>query len=69
MPPEPTPESPTNASPSNAPVRMAWGVSYNGQGYNGWQSQLSGNIVKDKLEAELGLLVKNVEANMFARRF
>jgi hypothetical protein len=31
MPPELTPESPTNASPSNATVRMALGVSYNGQ--------------------------------------
>ncbi len=54
MPPELTPESPTNASPSNATVRMALGVSYNGQGYNGWQSQLSGNTVQDKLEAALG---------------
>ena len=54
MPPELTAESPTNASPSNATVRMALGVSYNGQSYNGWQSQLSGNTVQDKLEAALG---------------
>ena len=46
MPPELTPESPTNASPSNATVRMALGVSYNGQGYNGWQSQLSATLFK-----------------------
>ena len=32
---------------------MALGVGYNGQGYNGWQSQLSGNTVQDKLEAAL----------------
>ncbi|WP_311221684.1 MULTISPECIES: tRNA pseudouridine(38-40) synthase TruA [unclassified Acidovorax] len=34
-------------------MRMALGVGYNGQGYNGWQSQLSGNTVQDKLEAAL----------------
>ena len=32
-------------------TRVALGVSYNGQAYNGWQSQLSGNTVQDKLEA------------------
>jgi tRNA pseudouridine38-40 synthase len=29
------------------------GVSYNGQGYQGWQSQLSGRTIQDKLEAAL----------------
>jgi tRNA pseudouridine38-40 synthase len=35
-------------------VRVALGVSYNGQSYQGWQSQLSGQTVQDKLEAALG---------------
>ncbi|MCT9809402.1 tRNA pseudouridine(38-40) synthase TruA [Acidovorax sp. Be4] len=35
-------------------MRVALGVSYNGQRYNGWQSQTSGNTVQDHLEAALG---------------
>ncbi|GKT25325.1 tRNA pseudouridine(38-40) synthase TruA [Acidovorax sp. SUPP3334] len=35
-------------------MRMALGVSYNGQGYNGWQSQSSGRTIQDHLEAALG---------------
>jgi tRNA pseudouridine38-40 synthase len=35
-------------------VRIALGVSYSGSGYEGWQSQLSGNTVQDKLELALG---------------
>jgi tRNA pseudouridine38-40 synthase len=35
-------------------MRIALGVSYNGQRYNGWQSQTSGNTVQDHLEAALG---------------
>jgi len=35
-------------------TRVALGVSYNGQGYNGWQSQPSGNTIQDQLEAALG---------------
>lgn len=68
MPPELTPESPTNASPSNATVRMALGVSYNGQGYNGWQSQLSGNTVQDKLEAALGRFATHTVSTLCAGR-
>lgn len=34
-------------------VRLALGISYNGQGYEGWQSQPSGRTVQDKLEAAL----------------
>jgi len=34
-------------------MRMALGIGYNGQGYNGWQSQVSGNTIQDKLEAAL----------------
>jgi len=35
-------------------VRLALGVSYNGQAYQGWQSQLSRQTVQDKLELALG---------------
>jgi tRNA pseudouridine38-40 synthase len=34
-------------------VRLALGVSYNGQAYDGWQSQPSGRTVQDHLEAAL----------------
>jgi tRNA pseudouridine38-40 synthase len=34
-------------------VRLALGISYNGQAYDGWQSQPSGRTVQDKLEAAL----------------
>ena len=35
-------------------MRIALGLSYNGNGYEGWQSQLSGNTVQDQLEKALG---------------
>lgn len=34
-------------------MRLALGISYNGQAYEGWQSQPSGRTVQDKLEAAL----------------
>ncbi len=34
-------------------MRLALGISYSGQGYDGWQSQLSGRTVQDQLEAAL----------------
>ena len=34
-------------------MRLALGISYNGQGYEGWQSQASGRTVQDHLEAAL----------------
>ena len=34
-------------------MRVALGVSYRGQAYQGWQSQRGGNTVQDKLEAAL----------------
>jgi tRNA pseudouridine38-40 synthase len=37
--------------------RVALGVSYLGQSYEGWQSQVSGNTVQDKLEAALTAFV------------
>lgn len=35
-------------------MRIALGIAYNGSAYEGWQSQLSGNTVQDKLERALG---------------
>jgi tRNA pseudouridine38-40 synthase len=35
-------------------VRLALGVRYHGQAYDGWQSQSSGRTVQDKLEDALG---------------
>lgn len=35
-------------------MRLALGISYNGQAYQGWQSQLSGQTVQDQLERALG---------------
>jgi len=34
-------------------LRVALGITYNGTAYEGWQSQLSGNTVQDKLELAL----------------
>ncbi|WP_395687101.1 tRNA pseudouridine(38-40) synthase TruA [Caenimonas koreensis] len=34
-------------------MRLALGISYNGQAYEGWQSQLSGRTVQDNLEKAL----------------
>ena len=34
-------------------MRLALGISYNGQAYEGWQSQSSGRTVQDRLEAAL----------------
>ena len=35
-------------------MRLALAISYNGQAYQGWQSQLSGQTVQDQLESALG---------------
>ena len=35
-------------------MRLALGITYNGTAYEGWQSQLSGNTIQDKLELALG---------------
>lgn len=35
-------------------MRIALGLSYSGTAYEGWQSQLSGNTVQDRLEKALG---------------
>ncbi len=36
-----------------APLRLALGISYRGQAYQGWQSQPDGNTVQDRVEAAL----------------
>jgi len=35
-------------------LRVVLGLSYNGSSYEGWQSQLSGNTIQDRLEHALG---------------
>ena len=49
-------------------MRVALGVSYNGQAYSGWQSQLSGNTIQDKLEAALGRFATHPVSTLCAGR-
>jgi tRNA pseudouridine38-40 synthase len=49
-------------------VRIALGVSYNGSAYEGWQSQLSGRTVQDKLEAALGKFTQSKVSTLCAGR-
>jgi tRNA pseudouridine38-40 synthase len=49
-------------------MRVALGISYNGQAYNGWQSQPDGNTVQDKLEAALGRFVTQPISTLCAGR-
>jgi tRNA pseudouridine38-40 synthase len=49
-------------------VRVALGVSYNGSGYEGWQSQLSGLTVQDKLEVALGKFTQSKVSTLCAGR-
>ncbi|RGE41852.1 tRNA pseudouridine(38-40) synthase TruA [Comamonas testosteroni] len=49
-------------------MRIALGVSYNGQSYRGWQSQPDGNTVQDKLEAALGRFAAQEVATICAGR-
>ena len=49
-------------------MRLALGVSYRGQGYQGWQSQVGGNTVQDRLEAALSLFVAQTLRSMCAGR-
>jgi len=50
------------------PGRIALGISYNGQGYAGWQSQPSGNTVQDRLEAALSRFAAQPIATVCAGR-
>ncbi len=49
-------------------VRVVLGISYNGQAYQGWQSQLSGLTVQDKLEKALGKFTAQPVSTLCAGR-
>ena len=49
-------------------MRIALGVSYNGQGYQGWQSQPSGLTVQDQLEFALGRFTRHPVKTLCAGR-
>ncbi len=49
-------------------MRVALGVSYNGQAYSGWQSQPGGNTVQDHLEAALGRFATHKVSTICAGR-
>lgn len=49
----PEPDREPAAPAGGGAGRTALGVSYNGRSYDGWQSQLGGNTVQDKLERAL----------------
>jgi tRNA pseudouridine38-40 synthase len=49
-------------------VRIALGVSYNGQAYQGWQSQTSGQTIQDHLELALGKLAAQRVSTVCAGR-
>ncbi len=48
--------------------RWALGISYNGQGYEGWQSQPSGRTVQDQLEGALSQFAAEAVATVCAGR-
>ena len=49
-------------------MRIALGVSYNGQAYQGWQSQTSGQTIQDHLELALGKLAAQRVSTVCAGR-
>ena len=49
-------------------MKLALGVSYRGQGYQGWQSQRGGNTVQDRLEAALASFAAQPLRTMCAGR-
>jgi tRNA pseudouridine38-40 synthase len=49
-------------------VRLVLGVSYLGYGYQGWQSQLSGHTIQDKLEQALGRFANEPVTTLCAGR-
>ena len=49
-------------------MRLALGISYHGQAYDGWQSQPSGRTVQDRLEAALGQFATQPIATICAGR-
>jgi tRNA pseudouridine38-40 synthase len=49
-------------------MRLALGISYNGQAYQGWQSQPSGLTVQDRLEAALSQFTTQAVSTLCAGR-
>ncbi len=49
-------------------MRVAMGISYHGQAYQGWQSQSSGQTVQDKLELALGKFTNERVSTLCAGR-
>jgi tRNA pseudouridine38-40 synthase len=49
-------------------MRIAMGLSYNGQAYEGWQSQISGQTVQDKLEKALSQFTQTPISTLCAGR-
>lgn len=49
-------------------MRIALGISYNGQAYDGWQSQPSGRTVQDRLEAALAKFAARPVSTLCAGR-
>ncbi len=49
-------------------MRIAMGLSYNGQAYEGWQSQASGQTVQDKLEKALSKFTQTPISTLCAGR-
>ncbi len=49
-------------------MRLALGISYNGLAYQGWQSQLSGQTVQDKLEKALSQFANQKVSTLCAGR-
>jgi tRNA pseudouridine38-40 synthase len=49
-------------------LRIALGISYNGQAWQGWQSQLSGRTVQDQLEAALSRFADSPISTLCAGR-
>ncbi|MEI7537796.1 MAG: tRNA pseudouridine(38-40) synthase TruA, partial [Comamonadaceae bacterium] len=49
-------------------MRLALGISYNGQAYQGWQSQLSGQTIQDQLELALSKFSSHKVSTLCAGR-
>ena len=49
-------------------MRVAMGITYHGQAYQGWQSQPSGQTVQDKLELALGKFTQERISTLCAGR-
>ena len=64
----PQPSTDTADADRQGLQRWALGISYNGQGYEGWQSQPSGRTVQDQLERALSQFAAEPVATVCAGR-